>query len=74
MSQYPRRVLTSGYVTWDPGSGHQVNRTFIRAGTLVDAKPGSALEAAYAGLGLSGVIPAAQTGDEACLDRSAQGN
>jgi hypothetical protein len=52
VSQYPRRVLTGVTVSWD---GVQ---WFHKAGTVVDIKPGSQLEAAYGGAGnLSAVIP-----------------
>ena len=72
MSAYPRRVLSSGYVTWDQGAARQVNTTFVRAGTLIDAAPGSPLEAAYSGLGLSGVLTVA--GDPTIADKNALGN
>ncbi len=46
MSQNPRRVLSTGYITWPPGASAP---TRVRAGGIVDIKPGSALEAAYGG-------------------------
>jgi len=46
VSQYPRRVLSTGYITWPPGASVP---THVRAGSIVDIPPGSALEAAYGG-------------------------
>ena len=58
MSAYPRIVLTSVWVSWDPAASGIPNKFYVRAGTCVDIKPGSALEAAYGGASnLSGVIP-----------------
>ena len=45
MSQYPRIVLTGLNVPW-PSSQYPV---WIKAGTIVDIKPGTALETAYGG-------------------------
>jgi hypothetical protein len=64
VSQYPRRVLTSVYVTWDKCGTLPL---FVRAGTVADIVPGSALESAYGGTGnLSPVIPPSdpKRGDE----------
>jgi hypothetical protein len=74
VSQYPRIVLSSGTVTWgQPGCSF-----FVKAGTVVDIKPGSRLETAYSPLGLSAVIPPSdpRRAPEVCddLDRSAQAN
>jgi hypothetical protein len=44
VSANPRRVLSTGYITWPPGASVQ---TYVRRGSLVDAAPGSALETAY---------------------------
>lgn len=50
-------------------------RTSAATCTLVDIKPGSALETAYGGPGnLSAVLPVTKTGDESCLDKSALSN
>lgn len=70
MSQYPRRVLTATNVTW----GNEA--FFVRAGTVVDIKPGSLLETAYGGSSnLSGVITQAQIGgDGAGMDHAAVSN
>jgi hypothetical protein len=54
MSQYPRRVMASITVTADGGR----TSVFVKNGTVVDIKPGSQLEAAYAAGNLSAVIPA----------------
>ena len=71
MSQFPRRVLNLTLVPWgQPGCSF-----WVRPGTIVDIKPGSALETAYGGSSnLSAVIPAGQRGQGDDLDRSAQGN
>jgi hypothetical protein len=77
VSQYPRRVLSALYVpNGSPNyPGAPPNLVYVRAGTLVDIKPGSALELAYGGAGnLSAVLPVSKTGDEACLDKSALSN
>lgn len=71
MSQYPRRVLSSGYITWPPGASV---RTWVRGGSAVDIPPGSALEAAYNVNNLTPVQNAPWPGDEACFDRSALSN
>ena len=47
MSQYPRIVLSNTTVFWDPHANGALRSTFVRAGSLVDIKPGSALELAY---------------------------
>jgi hypothetical protein len=67
VSAYPRRVLATGYFTWPPGASVP---TYVLRGTLVDAVPGSALEAAYSVLGLSPVLTAAQLGDGSTADRA----
>lgn len=77
MSQYPRIVLTGVNVPatqWNyPGA--PPTTIWVRPGTLVDIKPGSALEGLYGGAGnLSAVLPVTKTGDEACLDKSALSN
>lgn len=46
MSQYPRRVLSTLYITWPPSASVP---THVRGGSIVDIPPGSALEAAYGG-------------------------
>lgn len=74
MSQYPRRVLTGTWVTWDPGASGAVNRRYFRPGTVADIIPGSRLEAAWGPANLSGVIPAGQRGDESAVDHSAVSN
>jgi hypothetical protein len=61
VSQFPRRVLTLTLVTWDGRS------VFVRPGTAVDIKPGSALETAYGGPGNLGPLPA---GDSQNADKS----
>jgi hypothetical protein len=72
VSQYPRIVLTSGRVTW----GQPSCTFFVRAGTVVDIVPGSKLEQAYSGLGLSAVIPPSdpRRGDEQNFSREALAN
>ncbi len=66
MAGHPRYVLTDTEVSWDGGT------TFVRAGTIVDIAPGSALEAVYGGSGnLSAVIV---TGDPEDADHAAQAN
>jgi len=60
VSQYPRRVLTGVWVpdgVWNhPGAAPVL--IWVRAGTVVDVVPGSALEQLYGGAGnLSPVIP-----------------
>ena len=47
MSANPRIVLTGLYVPW-PSALYPV---FVKAGTIVDITPGSALETAYGGAG-----------------------
>jgi len=74
MSRYPRRVLTDTVVSWDPHANGAGRSTFTRHGTVVDVVPGSALEAAYGSLNLSGVIPLSQRGDESCCSREAVSN
>ncbi len=77
MSQYPRIVLTGVNVPATAANypGAPATTIWVRPGTLVDIKPGSALEALYGGAAnLSAVLPVTKTGDEACLDKSALGN
>ena len=77
MSQYPRIVLTGVNVpaSYANYPGAPASTIWVRPGTLVDIKPGSALEQLYGGPGnLSAVLPVSKTGDEACLDKSALGN
>ena len=75
MSRFPRRVLTDTSVSWDPHASGAERSTFTRHGTVADVEPGSALEAAYGGSGnLSGVIPVAARGDEACCSHVAVSN
>jgi len=75
MSQYPQRVLTDVLVTWGKHANGVPVTTFTRHGTVADIVPGSALAAAYGGSGnLSGVIPASQRGDDACMDHTAVSN
>lgn len=53
MSQYPRRVLASVYVP-DGSPNHPgaaPNLIYVRAGTVADIPPGSALEQLYGGAG-----------------------
>jgi hypothetical protein len=74
MSQYPRIVTTA---TWVPDGipnhpGAAPVMIFIRAGTAVDIKPGSALEALYGSQNLSPVIT--HTGDPCNFDKSALSN
>ena len=74
MSQYPRIVLNGIYV---PGGspnypGAPPNLIWVRPGTAVDVKPGSALEALYGSQNLSPVIT--HTGDPANFDKSALSN
>ena len=64
---FPRWVLTTGYFTWPPGASVA---SYVLRGTLVDVPPGSALEAAYAVLGLSPVLTASQLGDDSTADRT----
>ena len=47
MSQNPRRVLADVTVYWPPGN--TLFPLYVRRGSLIDAPPGSALEAAYGG-------------------------
>ena len=54
MSQYPRYMLASITVTNDSGR----TSVFVKSGSVVDIKPGSALETAYGSGNLSAVIPA----------------
>ena len=54
MSAYPRRVLATITVTADGGR----TSVYVKDGTVIDCKPGSALEAAYGAGNLSAVIPA----------------
>lgn len=57
LSAYPRTVLTDTWVSWNPNASGQPSALFVRHGTVVDIKPGSALEAAYGGSGnLSAVL------------------
>ena len=58
MSQYPRRVLANMSVTNDSGR----TSVFVRAGSVVDIKPGSQLEGFYGAGNLSAVIPAGNRG------------
>lgn len=59
MSSYPRIVQSDTWVTWGG------NRTFVRRRTMVDVKPGSALETAYGGpSNLSAVVPFSQMGND----------
>lgn len=75
MSQFPQRILTDVTVTWDAHANGVPVTTFVRHGTVADIVPGSPLAAAYGGPGnLSGVLPASQRGNEACLSRSAVSN
>jgi len=74
LSQYPRRVLTDTTVAWDPHANGAQRATFARHGTVVDIVPGSALEAAYGSVNLSGVIPLSQRGNESCLSKAAASN
>jgi hypothetical protein len=67
MSQFPRRVLSLTLVTWDGRS------VFVRPGTIVDIKPGTALEAAYGAGNLSGVLSLSGT-DQQNNDKSALTN
>ncbi len=46
MSANPRIVLTGTYVQWDRDGTLPL---YVRAGTVVDIVPGSALETAYGG-------------------------
>jgi hypothetical protein len=47
VSAFPRRVLADIDLLWPPGN--TAFPLFVRKGSLVDAAPGSALEAAYGG-------------------------
>jgi hypothetical protein len=49
MSTSPRRVLSDVELLWPPGN--TLFPQHVRRGSLVDAAPGSALEAAYGGPG-----------------------
>lgn len=81
MSQYPRIVLAPG--VWIP-DGIPNNpaaapvKIFVRAGTAVDIKPGSQLEALYGSQNLSPVISPRdpRRAPELCddLDKSALSN
>ena len=66
MSAHPRRVLATGYITWPPGASVP---THVKAGSVVDIPPGSALEAAYGVLGLDNVS-SPQLGRGETLDKS----
>ena len=74
MSQYPRVVTTGVWVA--DGIPNHPGATpvmiWIRAGTAVDIKPGSTLEALYGSQNLSGVIT--HTGDPANFDKSCLSN
>ena len=74
MSQYPRIVTTGVWVPdgiWNhPGAAPVM--IWIRAGTAVDIKPGSALEQLYGAGNLSPVIT--HTGDPANFDKSCLSN
>lgn len=72
MSAYPRRVTTSTTVSNDGGR----TTVFVRAGSAVDVKPGSALEGFYGSQNLSGVLTGPQVSPEAAhhLDKSALAN
>jgi hypothetical protein len=77
VSQYPRRVLTGLYVpNGSPNyPGSPPNLVYIRAGTVLDCKPGSALEGLYGGPGnLSPVIPVSQRGQGETLSHEALSN
>lgn len=77
MSQYPRRVLTDTWVAWTAPNhpGAAPSTVFVRAGTIADIPPGSALEGLYGGAGnLSAVIPAAQRGQGDMLSHAAVTN
>jgi hypothetical protein len=75
VSQYPRVVLADVTVFWDPHANGAARSTFVRRGTVLDCKPGSALELAYGGAGnLSPVIPVSQRGDGTALSRAALSN
>jgi hypothetical protein len=71
VSQYPRRVLSTVQVYW-PSSNTQFPLR-VRAGTLIDCPPGSALETAYGDAGtLEDVVTLSGCGDD--LDKSALTN
>jgi hypothetical protein len=75
LSQNPQRVLTDTTVVWDKHANGVPVTTFVRHGTVADILPGSPLAAAYGGAGnLSGVIPASQRGNAACLSKAAASN
>jgi len=77
VSQYPRYVLTGTWVPWTVPNypGAPPNTVYMRAGTVADVPPGSALEQLYGGpSNLSGVIPVSQRGDGTCLSKAALGN
>jgi hypothetical protein len=74
VSQYPRIVLSDVTVLWDPHANGALRGTFVRKGTVVDVKPGSALETAYGPANLSAVVPVAQRGDGTCWSKSALSN
>jgi hypothetical protein len=68
MSQYPRVVLSPVEVAW----GETGCSIWVRAGSMVDIEPGSALEAAYGAGNLSGVLVVES--DPVKLDKSALSN
>jgi hypothetical protein len=74
MSQFPRIVTSGCWVpdgTWNhPGAAPVL--LWVRPGTAVDIKPGSALKALYGAGNLSPVIT--HTGDPANFDKSALSN
>lgn len=65
-------MLTDTWVTHDASAAGYQNRTLVRHGSLVDVKPGSALEAAYGAGNLSGLL--APIGDEPCASKGGTSN
>jgi hypothetical protein len=70
MSANPRIVLADTWV--GPATKFQPGSYFARRGTLIDAAPGSATEAAYGGPSNLGAV--APTGDPAGADHAALAN
>jgi hypothetical protein len=56
MSANPRRLLADIQLLWPPGN--TLFPVYVRKGSLVDCKPGSALETAYGGPGNLQVVTA----------------
>lgn len=71
MSANPRRVLADIDVLWPPGN--TLFPIHVRRGSLVDAAPGSALEAAYGGAGNLQDV-STDLGSESTRDKSWLGN